>query len=428
MVPPPPLHLMMRKLLRTTSNVETFSFDDIPPDREDGSRSWVHHALVLTGRLGRISAILLTPIWIGLALLAAWPWTGSRLSAGLGFAFFFTLDVLMLALLPVTQRSWGPVTPSLGGLALVRCALFWMAGTLMPAPAALGAVGLLNLALTALAAYATWVEPFRISLTEQVYHAPGSSGGTPVRVLHLSDIHFEHASLREKQLLNLIKAHPADLLLLTGDYMNLSSVYDPEAQQGVRDLLAQMAPLFPAGAYAVTGSPVVDREAIVPAVFAGLPIRWLDDEGMLVRVGPHSLWLVGVRCTYQLERDLHALEAQLITAPPAIPRLLLYHTPDLMPLVRGLGLDLYLCGHTHGGQIRLPFHGAVATSSRWGKRYEQGRYVEGGTLMYVSRGLGLEGLGAPRARLLAPPEVIVWHLFIDESPQCGKIKAGQVGA
>jgi uncharacterized protein len=399
----------MKKPAHRTPDTQPFNFDDIPPDQEDGSRSWVHSALVLTGRLGRIPPVFLAPIWLGLMLLAIWPWDELRLAAGLGFGLVFTSDLMMLSLLPVTRRSWGPVTPPLAGLTLVRCTGFWTVGMLASTPITLALISLLNLAIAALAIYATWVEPFRVQLTEQEYHATEWSGSRPVRMLHISDIHFERASLREDRLLDLIEAHPADLLLLTGDYLNLSSVYDRDAQQGVRELLARMAAQFPLGVYAVTGSPVVDRETIVPAIFADLPIRWLDDESVTVRIGEHTLWLAGVRCTYQIERDLEALRALVAAAPSGAPRVLLYHTPDLMPRVGGLDLDLYLCGHTHAGQIRLPLYGAVATSSRWGKRYEQGRYMENGTLLYISRGLGLEGLGAPRARFLAPPEVILWH-------------------
>ena len=97
---------------------------------------------------------------------------------------------------------------------------------------------------------------------------------------------------------------------------------------------------------------------------------------------------------------------QLVDASPnGVPRILLYHTPDLMPLATKQGVDLYLSGHTHGGQIRAPFYGAILTSSQFGKRYEMGRYVEGKTDLYVSRGVGLEGMGAPRIRLFAPPEI-----------------------
>jgi hypothetical protein len=50
------------------------------------------------------------------------------------------------------------------------------------------------------------------------------------------------------------------------------------------------------------------------------------------------------------------------------------------------------------------------TSSALGKRYEMGRYVEQETTLYISRGIGLEGLSAPRMRLLCPPEIILFTL------------------
>jgi predicted MPP superfamily phosphohydrolase len=113
-----------------------------------------------------------------------------------------------------------------------------------------------------------------------------------------------------------------------------------------------------------------------------------------------------------VERDTRALKRLLSARSKSATTILLYHTPDLMPKITGLGLgiDLYLAGHTHGGQLRLPLYGALFTSSRWGKRYEMGRYEAQGTTLYVSRGLGLEGLGAPRARFLAPPELVQWTL------------------
>jgi predicted MPP superfamily phosphohydrolase len=69
-------------------------------------------------------------------------------------------------------------------------------------------------------------------------------------------------------------------------------------------------------------------------------------------------------------------------------------------------VDLYLAGHTHDGQIRLPLYGALVTSSVYGRRYASGLFREGDTTMYVSRGIGFEGGGLPRARFLCRPEVV----------------------
>jgi hypothetical protein len=85
--------------------------------------------------------------------------------------------------------------------------------------------------------------------------------------------------------------------------------------------------------------------------------------------------------------------------------------PDLLPEAAALGIDLVLSGHTHGGQWRLPGFGALLTNSRYGKRYEAGHYVQAGTHLYVSRGLGMEGFGTPRARFFCPPEVVALTLL-----------------
>jgi predicted MPP superfamily phosphohydrolase len=89
---------------------------------------------------------------------------------------------------------------------------------------------------------------------------------------------------------------------------------------------------------------------------------------------------------------------------------LLYHTPDLAPEAAEAGVDLQLSGHTHAGQVRLPGYGALYAGSLYGKRFEAGRIRVGEMTLYVTRGIGLEGKGAPRVRFLAPPEIILWEL------------------
>jgi hypothetical protein len=137
-----------------------------------------------------------------------------------------------------------------------------------------------------------------------------------------------------------------------------------------------------------------------------LGIVLLEDAAAEVTVCDHRVWLMGVNCTRDLARDSAQLRTLVASAPPGVYRVLLYHTPDLMPQAAALGVDLYLAGHTHGGQWRLPGFGAILTSSRCWKRYEAGHYQDGNTHLYVSRGLGMEGFGAPRARFFCPPEVV----------------------
>ncbi len=268
----------------------------------------------------------------------------------------------------------------------------------------------LQAGITAIQIYATWVEPFRLTITSLEFTSPKLQSGEPLRVLHLSDIHFEGWTPRERRLLEIARALAPDLIFLTGDYLNLSSVDNGPARQGVRDLLAELATIAPT--YAVVGSPPVDRPDVVPRIFSGLPITWLVDEAAEVEMKGHRLRLIGVRCTADHRRDGERLR-RLCSAGfhPAL-QILLYHSPDLFPLAAELGIDLHLAGHTHGGQLRLPLFGALVTSSAFWKRYEAGLYRRGSSTLYVSRGIGVEGKGAPRARFLAPPEIVLitFHL------------------
>jgi predicted MPP superfamily phosphohydrolase len=121
--------------------------------------------------------------------------------------------------------------------------------------------------------------------------------------------------------------------------------------------------------------------------------------------------LVGLTCTHVPEDDLLTLQAALAGAPgDDLFTILMYHSPDLAPEAAGAGIDLQVSGHTHGGQVRVPGLGALVTSSLHGKRFEMGAYQLGDMLLYVARGIGLEGQGAPRARFLCEPEVVLWEL------------------
>lgn len=82
--------------------------------------------------------------------------------------------------------------------------------------------------------------------------------------------------------------------------------------------------------------------------------------------------------------------------------LLLAHSPDQVREAEGLGVDLMLAGHTHGGQVRLPLLGAVVTGTDLGPRYASGLFRWGDTWLYVTRGIGTRGLPV---RLLCPPEI-----------------------
>jgi hypothetical protein len=373
-------------------------------------RNFLHQAIIVMDLLSEIPPLAIAPALAGLAAIAGWPWEspGLQIAAGTGAGLAMLIDGISLSLLPRRGRSFGPVTPPLLALALIRTLCTLLLGALWQTWPALAVATGTQLAITAAQVYATWVEPFRLSVTQTSLRSNKLDGDAPLRVLHISDLHFERWSPRERELIRTVERLAPDAVFMTGDYLSLSSVVDPEAQAGARQVLASIAATAPT--YAITGSPPVDLADVVPRIFDGLPITWLVDEVTDVRLNGHELRLVGLRCTRDRTQDVPRLNRTLPKDRDGKFTVLLYHSPDLMPEAVEKQVDLYLAGHTHGGQLRLPLFGALFTSSDFWKRYEAGRYDEGGTTLYVSRGLGMEGMGAPRARFLAPPEIILWQL------------------
>jgi predicted MPP superfamily phosphohydrolase len=147
------------------------------------------------------------------------------------------------------------------------------------------------------------------------------------------------------------------------------------------------------------------------ALFDGLAnIRVLNDEVLPLPLPAGTLYLVGVTISHSRDRDVKELQTLMTSLPPEAYSVLLYHTPDLISTAAFTGVDLYFSGHTHGGQIRLPFYGAINTDSTYRKKYDMGEYTVGPTTLYVSRGIGMGGGLLPRARFLCPPELVLVEL------------------
>jgi predicted MPP superfamily phosphohydrolase len=255
--------------------------------------------------------------------------------------------------------------------------------------------------------YGFWIEPGRLTVTRQTLRSTKLKPGAPLRILHLGDLHVEHVTQRERELIRLAGDLRPDLILFSGDFLNLSYIDDPRAQADCRWVLERLdAPL---GVYAVTGSPAVDVDDTVGRLLDGLPWRWLRDQAVTVEWAGGRLDLVGLACSHKPFVDGPAL--QRLTAGLAEHfRILLYHSPDLAPEAAEAGIDLQLSGHTHGGQVRLPLYGALITGSLYGKALEAGRRQVDRLTVYVTRGIGMEGAGAPRVRFLCPPEIILWEI------------------
>lgn len=353
-------------------------------------------------------------VWLIATGLSGLLWrllSGDRNSAWMVLLFsglIMAADMLLLRSLPRRGISYGPWQAQFVVLALPRLAATAVAAFVGRVLGLEWGIGLfLSAQLLGLAAliWGTEIEPFRLRLTEFIMFTDRMRPGSPpLRLLHITDLHIERLTAREEQVVELAKKAKPDLIVITGDFVNLSYNRDPETHRQVWQLLRRLK--APYGVYATLGSPTVDlRETVVP-IFDDLPVQLLRQECVLADVGHgRTITLIGLDCTHHIPTDEARLAQMMAQSPANSPQVLLYHSPELAPQAVQHGIDLYLCGHTHGGQVRLPIIGPLLTSSQLGRRFVMGLYHYGRTHLYVSRGVGLEGLSAPRVRFLCPPEI-----------------------
>lgn len=343
----------------------------------------------------KIPAPLFVLLLLGLALIPTaqhWPTLTFIL-----FGFFLS-DWLQMALLPRLGVSFGPTkTPTLL-LAILRSLFAWL-----PLPVALP----FQIIGTLLVVWGFWIEPQHLTLTRQQIQSPLLQPDQTLRVLHLGDLHVERITARERRLNQQIATLKPDLILFSGDALNLSYLQDPTALAHARQIISEwQAPL---GTFLVAGSEAVDLAQVFPSLVEDLPVRWLQNEQITLQKDAQSICLIGLTCTHRPFIDAPIL-ARLVPTHHSQFTLLLYHSPDLAPQAAEMGIDLQLSGHTHGGQVKLPLLGALFTGSLYGRRFQSGRYTLGGLTLYITRGIGLEGKAAPRVRFLCPPEIILWEI------------------
>ncbi len=336
---------------------------------------------------------------------------------------FLLLDMLILGSLNILKISYGGIRLPLFAVMIIRGVIFFiwflivlislsqrpgLGKIISSQPSTINRLPIwiliaVNLLVLAVEVDSFVIEPMELTVSRLTLKMPGLN--QPIRIVQLSDIHVERASRRDLALPGFVNRLKPDVIVLTGDYLNESYKRDQISQNDLKKLMEQLhAPL---GIYAVNGN--VETRLNMDDIFKDLDIHLIDNE--IVRLPQSGDDIVVIGLEYNRWYKDEKILADLMTrVKPQDISILLYHSPSLAYRARDLGIDLYLTGHTHGGQFRLPFYGAITTGSRYDKLFEMGRYQLDNMTMYVSRGLGMAGGITPRARFLCPPEVVVIDL------------------
>jgi len=233
-----------------------------------------------------------------------------------------------------------------------------------------------------------------------------------LRIVQISDIHMGGwmNSERLQHVADLVLAQKPDILLITGDFLK-GRAFNETAQRGIKDLLKVLSPLASVvPSYAVLGNH--DYRTNPDAVREMLHLCRITDltnaVTKITREGG-NLYLCGVDDVRHGDVRLNDVLAQLQENAPAI---LLAHEPDFADTSAATGkFDLQVSGHSHGGQIVIPFFGPPRLPES-GRKYYSGLYKVGNMLQYTNRGVGVDRFAI---RINCPPEVTVFVLENDNS-------------
>jgi predicted MPP superfamily phosphohydrolase len=218
-------------------------------------------------------------------------------------------------------------------------------------------------------------------------------------ILHLSDPHFDGLPGIDERIIALTQGREFDLCVLTGDYRT-------ELHGPIREVMASLQRVVAGvrsrhGFLGVLGNHD-DCHMVEPMEAMG--VRLLINEHVVLARGGDTLRVVGTDDVhyYYTDQSLHALEAAREGFTIA-----LVHSPELYQPAAAAGVDLYLCGHTHAGQVRLPGGLAPLKHLRVGRHLYDGHWRHGDMQGVTNAGAGTSGIPV---RFNTQSEILVLRL------------------
>ncbi|MGB0910089.1 MAG: metallophosphoesterase [Nitrospirales bacterium] len=250
-----------------------------------------------------------------------------------------------------------------------------------------------------------WARAVRNSINYQVTENTVTLPNLPnafqgFRLLHLSDIHIEGIVDKGQALRETIRHLEFDLCVITGDYRLLTYGDYEKTLDALEPLLKDIQ--CPHGIIGILGNH--DFLEMVPGL-ENLGVRMLLNEACPIQCGGETIWIVGLDDAHwyevaDLSKSLRSVEEDTV-------RILLVHSPEIISEAHEAGVDLYLCGHSHGGQICLPGGIPIIVNSRCAREYTNGSWQHESLQGYTSRGTGSSLLPV---RFSCRPEIVVHRL------------------
>jgi predicted MPP superfamily phosphohydrolase len=221
----------------------------------------------------------------------------------------------------------------------------------------------------------------------------------PIRIAVVADVQTDRPGEYEERVINAVRQEKPDLILLAGDYLQfIERDRYPTAKRTLNDIFLHANLTAPLGIYAVRGN--VDPIQSWQGIFEGLPISLFENSDS-TDLGPIILTGLTLEDSANTFLSIEGKEKYHIV---------LGHRPDFS--LGEIDADLLIAGHTHGGQVQVPFIGPILTLSSVPRAWASGMTtISPGKILLVSRGIGMERGNAPRLRFNCRPELVILDLL-----------------
>ena len=262
--------------------------------------------------------------------------------------------------------------------------------------------------LFALRYYITYVEPQQLVIHRVRLETTKLT--RPVRILHISDIQSGAITDYEHRLFERMKELKPDLILNTGDFLQVvpPATFESEFPK-LLSLIKSVNPRL--GTYAVFGDTENELYSINPTQLR--PLQLLSSRSSQIDTGGGEINLYGLSLYQSKNHEwaVRSVDEWLSKLETSEFRILLGHAPDFALGMKDKQIDLCLAGHTHGGQVRVPWYGPLVIDSKVPKKWSRGFHRIGIPYLNVSAGAGSNRYdGLPPIRLNCPTEMTLIEL------------------
>jgi len=215
-------------------------------------------------------------------------------------------------------------------------------------------------------------------------------------LVKLFDLHIDGIDGLSETLVDAVSELRPDLCIMTGDYRFDIEGSCERAHLRMRSLVGCIS--WRCGILGILGNHDPSETAFA---LEEMGVRVLINDAAEIHRGSASISFIGVDDPYDYKCD--DLESALAFVPAYRFKILLAHAPDLYGQASAKGIQLYLCGHMHAGQVRLPWVGSVIRNSGCARSYSHGYWKHKGMQGYTSAGVGRSMLPV---RFNCPPEIV----------------------